>query len=283
MQPSRAIELASSVTKSRGYFCQLRWGGRRVCPRCQHRGLRALPEGRFQCRRCGYKFSDFTGTPLGRLRLPPDVVAHLLYLFVLGVPAYRTRWSVPVHLDTVERAFRVFRQAIYAASLAELERLRLAGELELDEALFGGHRPGKRGWGAAGKHLVFGIYQRGGPVITFPVPDRRHRTLLPLIAQHTAAGSVYYTDDYHAYVSLRLRGKHQRVTHKRDEFVRGHAHLNGIEGFWSYAKIWLYHYRGVPRLYFPWYLKEIEFRFNHREEDLFPLVSRFLVQDKLSS
>ena len=36
----------------------------------------------------------------------------------------------------------------------------MSGEIEIDEALFGGHRKGKRGWGAEGKSLVFGIYQR---------------------------------------------------------------------------------------------------------------------------
>ena len=59
------------------------------------------------------------------------------------------------------------------------ELKRLSGELEIDEALFGGHRKGKRGWGSEGKNLVFGIYQRNGKVITFPVSDREHDTLIP--------------------------------------------------------------------------------------------------------
>jgi len=31
---------------------------------------------------------------------------------------------------------------------------KLSGELELDETMFGGHRPGKRGLGVEGKHIV---------------------------------------------------------------------------------------------------------------------------------
>ena len=31
---------------------------------------------------------------------------------------------------------------------------------QMDETMFGGKRPGKRGWGASGKTIVFGIYQR---------------------------------------------------------------------------------------------------------------------------
>ena len=37
----------------------------------------------------------------------------------------------------------------------------------------------------------------------------------------------------------------------------GRDHINGIEGFWSYAKNWLYPYRGVPRQYFHLYLGEV--------------------------
>jgi transposase len=48
-------------------------------------------------------------------------------------------------------------------------------------------------------------------------------------------------------------------------------HINGIEGFWSYAKHILYNYRGVSRYYFPMYLKEIEYRYNHRQENIFKL------------
>jgi transposase len=49
-------------------------------------------------------------------------------------------------LTTIERTFRIFRQSIYNESLQKLKELKkLSGEIEMDEALFGGHRKGKRG------------------------------------------------------------------------------------------------------------------------------------------
>ena len=56
----------------------------------------------------------------------------------------------------------------------------------------------------------------------------------------------------------------------------GRDHINGIEGFWSYAKNWLYPYRGVPTKFFHLYLAEVCWRFNHRAEDLKPLLKRLL-------
>lgn len=137
----------------------------------------------------------------------------------------------------------------------------------MDETMFGGRKPGKYGWGASGKHMVFGIYQRNGKVLTFPISSRAGDTLIPLITNYTKPGSLYYTDDWFAYTFFSIRGNHVVVT-KEKGLPKGRDHLNGIEGFWSFAKHWLYQYRGVPKQYFHLYLKEIEWRFNHRRENL---------------
>jgi transposase len=99
-----------------------------------------------------------------------------------------------------------------------------------------------------------------------------------LITEHTKKGSLYYSDDHTAYTTLNLIGKHQVVAHVSEEYVRDNSHINGIEGFWSYAKTWLYHYRGVPKQYFHLYLKEIEFRFNHRQENVFRVLTNIVAK-----
>jgi transposase len=274
------VVLASSVTKSSIYFCHMRWNGRRTCIKCNFRSLYHLSGNRYGCKRCRYNFSDFTDTYLGNVHISINTISHILYLFALGVPAYRIRFYVSCNLSTIERTFRLFRYAIYNESLQRLKELILSGEIEIDEALFGGHKKGsKRGWGSIErKNLVFGIYKRNGIVITFPVSDRKQETLIPLIKQHTKKGSLYYSDDHTAYAILNMMGKHQVVSHGREEYVREDTHINGIEGFWSYSKTWLYHYRGVPKQYFHLYLKEIEFRFNNRNSDIFYEISKLVVK-----
>lgn len=205
-----------------------------------------------------------------------NTVAQMVYLFVLGVPVYRSRRYLGVTLKTAHRAFTVFREAMYNATMGELNDLALTGAIEMDEALFGGKRHGKRGWGSAGKQMVFGMYMCNGKVLTFPISSRSREELLPLIEAHTRPGSLYYTDDWHAYGSLPVRGNHV-VVRKEKGMPRGRDHLNGIEGFWSFAKNWLYQYRGIPQHHFHLYLKEIEFRFNHCNDDLFNLVTTLLV------
>ncbi len=200
---------------------------------------------------------------------------RLVEFFAFGVPAYRLRFRVPLSQPTILKLYGLFREVIYEAEQDNLDTLMMDGTIEADEALFGGRSHGKRGWGAGGKVCVFGIYKRNGKVRVFPVSNRKAETLLPLIEAHTAVGSLYYTDDYHAYASLAVRGN-QVVVQKEKGIPKGRDHVNGIEGFWSYAKHWLYQYRGVPRHRFHLYLKEVEWRFNHRNQDLVPLLSELL-------
>ena len=60
-------------------------------------------------------------------------------------------------------------------------------EVEVDESYFGARRVrGKRGRGASGKTIVFGIFKRNGCVYTEVVPDCRKHTLQGVILQLAA-------------------------------------------------------------------------------------------------
>ena len=55
------------------------------------------------------------------------------------------------------------------------------GSVELDESYFGGRRKGRRGRGAAGKVVVFGILKRNGRGYTVVVDNAKSDTLMPVI------------------------------------------------------------------------------------------------------
>jgi transposase len=62
------------------------------------------------------------------------------------------------------------------------------------------------------------------------------------------------------------------------EFAGSHKHINGIEPFWSYVKRRMRKHNGTPRRKFPLYLKEAEFRFNHRDEKMFPIFENLILK-----
>jgi transposase len=241
------------------------------CPGCGFGKAWKLGDGRRKCKACGIRYTP-QRTVWDGYRIPEAAKRELVKLFVLGVPAYRARHVLPCGRRTAERFFRDIRHLLAAE---ELQSPPLEGTLELDEALFGGRFPGKRGWGAGHKVCVFGIYKRNGKVRVTVIPDRKHATLRALIQSQTTPGSLFFTDDYHAYAGLSVRGDHVTVRKTRGK-PAGRDHVNGIEGFWSYAKHWLYGYRGVSQKLFPDYLGEISYRYNHRDRDLTPAITGLL-------
>ena len=249
------------VTGKKNVFsCAANFLRGRKCVFCGSFRVNRTARGYVKCRHCGHCKS------LSRLR------RELIMLkgFYQQQPAYRLANDLGVDIKGVSRVYQRLRQALY--HVAELEGSKLSGEIELDEAYFGGRRKGRRGRGAHGKSVVFGLLEQEGRVYTKVVTSVSAEELMQQIRQHTRKGSVYYTDAFRGYQSLKRYGKHRVVNHQK-QFVdkRTRNHMNGIEGFWSYAKHILYNYRGVSKYHFPMYLKEIEYRFNHRQDNLFKL------------
>ena len=152
------------------------------------------------------------------------------------------------------------------------------GEFECDESYFGPRRVrGKRGRGALGKTPVLGILKRGGRVYVSIVKNCSQAALLPVIQGKILEGSTIHTDGWKAYDGLILNSyDHYRVYHSHNEFSRGKSHINGLESFWSFAKRRLSQFNGVSPKTFYLFIKETEFRFNHRDQNLYQLLLRKL-------
>ena len=145
------------------------------------------------------------------------------------------------------------------------------GIVEVDESYFGPRRvPGKRGCGASGKTIVFEIFKRNGKVYTEMAPDARKKTLQDIIRGKVALESLIHSDGWRGYDT------HYQVHHGNDEFARGSTHINGIESFWSYAKRRLARFNGFRHSHFILHLKETEFRFNYRNNDLYSVMLKHL-------
>jgi transposase len=147
-----------------------------------------------------------------------------------------------------------------------------AGELEADESYFGPRRVrGRRGRGAGRKTIVFGLLKRGDKVYTEIVPNASSAALHAIIRDKASLESIVHTDRWRGYNGLVDLGyaKHHRIDHGDNQFALGPNHINGIESFWSYAKHRLAQFHGISKSTFPLHLKETEFRFNHRNEDIY--------------
>jgi len=188
---------------------------------------------------------------------------ELVKYFALEVPASRAAKVMNINRHSAERIYQIIRRCL--ARECELHS-PLGGEVECDESYFGGKRKGNRGRGAGGKVPVFGLLKRNGKVYTRIVEDVSRKTLRQIIRTKVVPESVIYTDSFRSYDGLVLDGfKHYRINHQKYFAMSRRNHINGIENFWGYAKTKLKSYYGVSRGHFYFYLKEMEFRFNHRK------------------
>lgn len=198
-----------------------------------------------------------------RSRLHPSIQEELIRQFVAGTTARAAAELIGVNRHTATLYFRKLREII--AQHVETERPFLSGEIELDESYFGGHRKGKRGRGAAGKVIVFGLLKRGGRVYTLIVQDTKTSTLEPIIRRSIRPDSIVYTDGFSGYDVLDVSEFHHHRINHSEHFVEGKTnHINGIENFWNQAKRHLRRFNGIPKNEFNLFLKECEFRFNYR-------------------
>jgi transposase len=216
-----------------------------------------------------------------RSKISEAKIRQLVKLFSLDLDASQIAAISGLNRNTINRYLSEIRLRISDFCQTQSP---FSGEIEVDESYFGARRvKGKRGRGAHGKTIVFGIFKRHGKVYTEIVPDCRRSTLQGVIRGRVDLESVIHTDGWRGYNGLVDLGykKHFRVHHGKNEFVRGKSHINGIESFWGYAKTRLARFRGVHKKTFLLHLKECEFRYNHRGENLYLLVLKILREKPL--
>jgi transposase-like protein len=202
---------------------------------------------------------------------------QILRLFALDLTASDAARLSGVSVRSVNDIYLKLRRRLSLE--CEKRRPFKGGEAEIDESYFGKRRVrGKRGRGAGGKAIVFGIFKRDGRVYTEIVPDCSKKTLQAVIRGKIKPGVVVHSDGWRGYDGLVDVGykKHFRVQHGQDQFVSGKSHINGIESFWGFAKRRLAKFNGIRGHLFHLHLKECEFRFNHRRGNLYATLLKLL-------
>jgi transposase len=250
------------------HLMKIRHGETLDCPKCGKHGKfnKLSKEPAYCCSWCGHRIYPMVGTPFERSRTPLDKWFYAMYLFTTsrhGVPAKELQRQLGVTYKTAWRMGHELRKYMGRVDGDD----PLDGHVEVDETMIGGKRSGgKRGRGAPGKTVVFGMLERDGDVTTRIVANVRRKTLERHILEHIRTGATISSDELTSYGKLARHGyRHSTVNHSLDEWVRGKTHTNSIEGFWSQIKRSI---RGthihVSAKHLSKYLGEFEFRYNLR-------------------
>lgn len=217
-----------------------------------------------------------------RSRISEKKFREILKYFCYDETASKTVIYTSINRNTINKIFNEIRQHLFVNNLNLSNKDRV--NFELDESYFGAKKIcGKRGRGAAGKTPVFGLLKRNGKVYVEIARNCSKEELIPIIQGKILEGLTINTDGWKAYDGLILNGyTHHRVFRSHNEFARGKNHVNGIESFWSYCKRRLAKFNGLTDEKFILHLKESEFRFNNREQNLYKILLEIIRKNPLN-
>ncbi|MCX6922005.1 MAG: IS1595 family transposase [Verrucomicrobia bacterium] len=256
----------SDEARCRGYLFALRWPQGFVCPACGGCGA-AIRRDLWRCEQCGRETSVMAGTVFQDSKLPLTIwframwqvtsqkngISALGLQRVLGLGSYKTAWML---LHKLRRA------------MVRPGRERLRGEVEVDEAYWGGKESGVRGRQTEDKALIAVAAEADGESIgrirLRHIPNTDRATLHGFIQQSIEPGSTVVTDGLQAY--RELDGYvHDRQIQKHQPTDAEHL-LPRVHRVISLLKRWLLgtHQGGIAHEYLEDYLNEFTFRFNRR-------------------
>lgn len=271
----------STDEKAREYLESVRWPNGPVCPHCGNADRariydiapqpeRKIRPGLRECAKCGQQFTVTIGTIFEDSHIPLRKWLVAWYLLcsskkgipalqiqrILGLGSYRSAWFM------MHRIRYALRDPAFSDKLGEG-----GGMVEADETYIGGK---VRGMGRAykgNKTPVVGLVERGGRVRSQMVKKVTGKTLAHVLAEHVDSSAHLMTDDLPAY---RKPGKsfasHSALNHSEGEYVRGHAHTNSVEGYFSLFKRGVFGvFHHIGHQYINQYLGEFDFRYNTRE------------------
>ena len=226
------------------HFILLRWSSGIACPYCGSMNVQTNCKHKtmpFRCREkeCAKRFSTKTGTLMEGSKLGFQTWIIAIYLLTTSLKS--------VSSLKLSRDLKINQRSAWFLA----HRIRLAldagnglfsGPVEMDETYVGGRRKNMpaskrknlQGRGSVGKIPVIGMKDRKTKKIAAAVvADTSGPNLQGFVSENTQFEATVYTDDSPSYKGL---PNHESVKHSVGEYVKGQAHINGIESFWSMLK-----------------------------------------------
>lgn len=274
-----AVRYFADVDVCNAYMRRIKWPkGRPVCPACGSESIGEIRTRRMlKCRECKKQFSYKVGTIFEDSRLGLDkwfVAVWAIANCRNGISSHELGRAIGVSQKTAWFMLHRIREAMRTESFDKFD-----GPAEADTTYVGGkaeNMHAKRrevaiqGRGSVGKAAVHGVLQRTvgdapSQMRARVISGENANTLLSEVRRNVRHGAPVYTDEAPAYGMLCMTHGHKSVDHTQG-YVRGEAHTNGAENFWTLLKRALKGtYVAVAPFHLFRYVAEQEFRFNNRK------------------
>jgi transposase-like protein len=240
------------------------WPDGPICPHCGAmdriyalKGVRSKPSkknpdgiirhGLKKCGHCRQQFTARMGTVFESSHLPLHLwlqAAHLLCSSKKGISSHQLHRILKVTYQAAWFASHRLREAMRSGSLAPMGGAGGSGIVEADETFIGRKKgmPKKRAYHH--KNTVLSLVERGGEVRSFHVDKADSQTIMPIVRENVAKEARVMTDEAKYYNQIGDEfAEHGAVNHSAGQYVRGDAHTNTLENYYSVFK------RGMKGVY----------------------------------
>lgn len=263
----------TDADKARAHLESINWPEGPYCPHCgetdnvhrlQGKSHRA---GLIQCNSCLKNFTVTVGTVFERSKIGLHkwmLATYLLASSKKGMSAHQLHRIMGV---TYKTAWFLAHRVRHAMETEPSGLMGSGGQIvEADETYIGrktGHKKNRAAWGH--KNTVVSLIQRGGKVRSTHVSGKLFDNVKEIM-KGVSPNARLSTDEATLYWKIGKQfAEHLTVKHSKYEWVRGDAHINTLEGYFSVFK------RGMKGVYqhcqskhLHRYLAEFDFRYNHR-------------------
>lgn len=268
--------------KAREHLENLLWPDGPVCPRCgvmedritKLQGKSTRP-GVYKCKDCRKPFSVTVGTVMERSHIPLSkwvLAAQIMASSKKGFSALQLQRMIATNYETAWFLFHRLRECTVGSNPGPL-----GGEgmvVEADATYIGGKEKNKhvgkrdpKAIGGVGKQIVHTLVERGGRARSHHVANVSGKTLRPILMKNVSRKSSLMTDTAGGYMAMGKEfARHEMVDHSVNEYVRGDAHSNTVEGYFSLLKRGIYgNFHNVSEAHLHRYLSEFDFRYSNRK------------------
>jgi transposase-like protein len=238
-------------------------------------------DGLYYCRSCGGQFTATMGTVYEDSHIPLNkwmLATHLMNSCKRGISAvelqrqldlgsYRTAWFMAHRIREGMGVDKHGEPLGGAGKIVEADET-YQGKVKEPRTTTTSGRPYLKGGksGPANKRAIVALVERGGKARVFHVGDADKETVAKIIQENVDPASRLHTDESKLYVGADAHtATHETVKHSAKEYARGDVTTNSAEGFFGQFKRGMVGVYGhCDEKYLARYLKEFEFRHNHR-------------------
>jgi transposase-like protein len=271
--------------KAREFLEGKLWPEGPICPKCGVVDEATLMQGKttrpglYQCNACREPFTVTVGTLYERSKIPLTkwlAATHLIMASKKGMSALEIGRLLGISKKSSWFLCHRIRESLRDNSPMAGPQGGEGKTVEADETYVGGKEKNKHrskrnadNIGGVGKEAVFSLVERGGKVRSHHVNNISAGNLRPILQEQfaeAAKSTRLMTDGEGQYRLIApMFASHDVVNQGIGEYVRGDAHTNTVEGYFSILKrgiVGTYHHVSAQHL--KRYLAEFDWRYNHR-------------------